>query len=66
MHTVNAVSVQLVELDEQMLAAVVGGGPLKDFLWDVVKRGAEELVNCLANNIDSIVEGVKEGYAAAT
>lgn len=66
MHTVNAVSVQLVELDEQMLAAVVGGGLIPKWLKDLGEAALDELVNCLVKNGDSIIDGLKEGYAAAT
>lgn len=66
MHTVNAVSVQLVELDEQTLAAVVGGSFIPAWVGKALEKARDILVDCLLTNVDSVIDGVKEGYSAAT
>lgn len=66
MHTVHAGPVQLVELDEQVLAAVAGGSLIPKWLKDLAEAALDELVNCIVKNGDSIIDGLKDGYAAAT
>jgi hypothetical protein len=52
----------LIVLDEQELAAVDGGGPLS---W-IIEKARDVLVDCLIGNLDTVIDGIKSGYANAS
>jgi hypothetical protein len=62
MQTLAANGEQIALLDEQMLASIVGGDGIKDWL---AKKIGELLFDCLAGSLDTIISAAEEGYGDA-
>ena len=61
-YTLAASGGQLTELDDQALAAIVGGeGPFRKFIDAVVSL----MWDCVSDGLDDVIDAAKEGYADA-
>jgi hypothetical protein len=53
---------QVMTLDDEALASVIGGEDWKTWL---LRKAAEVVVDCVFGGLDDLIDGIQDGYEAA-
>jgi hypothetical protein len=55
----------VMELDDAALAMVIGGDGWREVLADLARRAVVGVAECLGENLDDVIDGIKEGFTDA-